>query len=187
MRIVSIVILLSAVCLGFACKPADLTRSQAASVIEQETLDGTISTEHLTANNLRGGFGCTWSIDYLTRCKAAGLLDYTARKWSQVGYNNCPGDISVELTEQGEEYFSDLRKESVGGGIIHWTVTLKQPITIELVEVTGITKLNESRRKVEYSWKYVFPPILLGCTPHSEPSTKGGKATFTLYDDGWRL
>ena len=52
-----------------------------------------------------------------------------------------------------------------------------------LVAVTGITQPGENAAYVEFTWKWAaFNPVLSGDEP-----IQAGHATFTLFDDGWRL
>jgi hypothetical protein len=51
-------------------------------------------------------------------------------------------------------------------------------------EVTGITGSAESERNVEFKLQYEYPEEVLNCMGKFPDAAK---ATFRMYDNGWRV
>jgi len=167
---------------GVSCDPPELTPALAASAIEQAQRADLIYTTYLSPKMQSG---CMDMVRYLRHCEAAGLVTL---RW--IEQESLCGEFTVDLTPAGEEYFVDVGWEGRRDRLYTtkgWRASLRTPLAVELVEVTGIEEAEEGRKKASYTWKYAYPESLEGCTRHSQPDIQEAEAFFTRSFGRWRL
>jgi hypothetical protein len=162
--------------------PPELTTELAASVIRQEKLAEPVRTTFLNPMKLAS---CVSLTQYLVYCESAGLAELD---WE---HHDPPcGKFGVRLTDKGMEYFSDPRYTGQTGMVYTtkgWQVTLRTPIEATLIQVDRIEDLGNRRRKVHYTWKHEYDPVLAGCTRHSQIGTRQDAVVLTLSGGEWHL
>lgn len=162
----------------------DLSPQEAAEEIQKNPT----RFEHVTLTyaNLFGGYELRYSGDRFGIPKTAIIDKY--KELSQQGYvsiieppdKRWEGEI-IDFTDKAKPYYSVGKHSSS----MHRYVDLVLG-TIENVEVTGIKKTAENRRRVYFVVAYKptpFGQILLG----GKGLTRKGDIEFERYDDGWRM
>jgi hypothetical protein len=165
--------------IAMGCNPKDLSRSKAATLIEKsEEFKKPHTEEIFLGPDFRSmdfiGIGNWKVVDALLA----------------LGY----------LEKNGNKFVLTAKGNSAAKG---WLTDPDRPnariIPVadrKLVEVTGITTVEEvSLKEVEFTWRWVPAPIgeeiakqNPGAGKQYDPKeVKKDKATFKLYDDGWRL
>jgi hypothetical protein len=173
------ILLVGCVCCG---PPPELTESEAASIIQQQKHGEALRTTYL--NPMKLGH-CVDKTRFLVHCESAGLA-----KVQWLHHEPPCGDFTVELTEKGEQYLTGVHFSGRPGLLYTtqgWHVTLQQPITTRVVEVTRTEDLAPGRKQVDYTRMNEFPPILLGCTRDSQAGTQQDSAVLTWAGNEWRL
>jgi hypothetical protein len=169
-------------CLWVACgQTPELTASRAAAIIREELSEPILTT---FLNPMKLGH-CVDRTRYLVYCESAGLA-----KVNWVHHDPPCGDFTVELTEQGEDYFTDLQFTGLPDAVHTtkgWQATLRSPIVARLIEVTRLLDVSPGRKRVEFTLKHEFPTSLSGCTRHSQPGVQSEAVYFTLVGNEWRL
>jgi hypothetical protein len=66
-------------------------------------------------------------------------------------------------------------------------LTLKTPLKLTLLEITGIAENSPTEKVVEDTWQYDFSSWPTEMKDAIKPAIYNGKAQFHLYDDGWRF
>lgn len=111
------------------------------------------------------------------------LVNQGYLKWE--GY----GVFHLLVTEKGKKFFD--RAEGQIGGVFDgpFSVVPSAPIRCRVIEVTGITDVDNSTKIAEYQWNWDLtkqPQEVQDLLLVSNPAMKG-TAILKLYDDGWRL
>ena len=169
-----------------------LTREKAAQMIEEEIAEGGIkeTTQAIKYNEAPAGypvgyygdtgyFGDGWIVDKEAKqLEAKGLIRITGKDRS--------GYPVFEFTEKAGTYFRPLSPTYAGINPKNKNVLLS---TITKVEVTGLTTpTEESGQKVmkaDFTMYYDLTPF--GEADSSVSKEQKSRATFIMYDDGWRV
>jgi len=167
-----------------SCAPppsVELTRTQAASLVAARLAEP-VKTTYL--NPMKLGH-CIDLTRYFVYCQTADLVDL---QWQN---QNPPcGEFSVGLTEKGHRYFRDLEWTGLPKPVYTtkgWTVTLEMPITADLVRIDRIEHQGAHRRKIHYTYRQNYDPVLTGCTRDSQPGPQKGEVIASLVGGEWLL
>jgi hypothetical protein len=81
------------------------------------------------------------------------------------------------LTDKGKQFFADER------------ATLVKPATRQVVNITGITDVPGAQnvKEVDFEWRFSDLPDVVERYTGEGHGSHTGKATFQLFDDGWRM
>jgi hypothetical protein len=89
------------------------------------------------------------------------------------------------LTDKGKGSFKEISQVGLFGfGAEQRFVAPVAEIKVPSVKVTGIAKEGDTQRSVDFSWTYVDLPSVV---KRFVVAGGSGKASFKLFDDGWRL
>ena len=169
------------------CSSGDLSRSEAAEILrELEHRPATRFEKYFQGSQLRVDSDLIdkYSRDietHLDPLRETGWITYTKaitepnRFGRSLHYNISPTDKATPFIDSKEKYGFNL-----------------SVVSREFGEVTGIVRVNDSTRKVEYTVVSEKTPVASAYEAtkpvrDNELSPVTKTATFVLYDDGWRL
>jgi len=162
--------------------PTPLTRDEAAAILERERFSEPIHVTYLNPMKIPG---CNDLTLYMRNCYAEGLVNI---EW--LDHTPPCGNFSVELTDKGREYFSDLQYTGLREALFTtrgWEVTLAEPIVPRFREVHRIENLEEGKILAHYTVEYDFLPVLRDCTRHSQRKPQEGQASLRWSGGRWIL
>jgi len=174
------------------CSPKDehLTRAKASAII------GASYPQDITGPCLIGGENLgviggdnvsanPKDLAYYDYLKDHNILTYTTTTLPEQGTNG-QGHIttfSATLTPQGQSLVTGPSSESMDRYLRENFITVKQG-QLTLSEITGIVEEGD-RAEVQYTEKESVTPFGAANCISVKPASK--TATFTKFDDGWRL
>jgi hypothetical protein len=165
-----------------------LTRSKAEQVIKGQIkypkdILGVCATKRAAGNAPQYAAYVAGYRAYFEQLQAQGLLRYTTGTATQ-GPNDTLTTFTATLTDKGQSFVVGPA-ENVDRNAYSQFLTVKTG-QLEFGEITGIVERKESSTaEVHYTEKVVETPFGTALGVAKGPYVR--TATFTKYDDGWRL
>lgn len=180
--------------LSVACQGSDLSRTKAKTLLEANGAWTTVMSGREVAAKEVNKVSFTYNqwepITIFWRDSKTNTASYMASSSEcGTGYLACENPAG-----QPDNVDDRMRMAQYGGlgGVKGVVVTLKTPVKLVVIEVTGISEAQNhfggsegpNVKAVEYTWRYDFPK---GFLPDGLLLPHEGKAIIQRFDDGWRF